>query len=206
MRILAFGILFFSFLSGFSNRYLKHFKAYQQYSFYKEQVYGVQDIQSFFQLKDIQQQVGEDDLDIHLLNACIFFAANKLRVLHHLPPLLFDRPLLDAAAMHSYQMATHHFFEHENAYEKKLRSPEMRMRYAGIKFRASAENCAKETFDADDEITYIRLAEDIVEGWYNSPGHRSNLMNRELKYMAVAAAIEEIRDEVYIVVTQDFYN
>jgi uncharacterized protein YkwD len=199
-------LFLFTAFTGLSNRYIKHFGSYRQDSYYKEKVYAEQDVNTFFQIKDIQQTVTIDSVDIHLLDACLFFAANKLRAMHQLPLLIFSDKLQNAAAMHSYQMSVHHFFAHENTYVNKLKDPELRIRYAGIRSTATAENCWKQSLDADDTISYMRLAEEIIEGWYQSPGHRSNLMSRQVKFMAVIAARESYHNEAYIVVTQDFCN
>lgn len=79
------------------------------------------------------------------------------------------------------------------------------LQYVGIKSTIVAENCSKE-FIEENEITYINLAQEIIEGLYNSPPHKSNLMNTCLKYCALATAIEKVKNTVYILVTQDFYK
>jgi uncharacterized protein YkwD len=204
MRPIIYIVLLFQFFAGYSNRYTRHFILYQQSSYYKSKVYTEQSVASFYGLREIQKKVSTDSFDIHLFDACLFFAANKLRAMHQFPPLVFDDKLQQAAAMHSYQMSEHHFFEHENTYVKKLRDPELRIRYAGVKCNGSAENCYKRSLDADEEISYIQLAQEVVEGWYHSPGHRHNLMNTQLKHMGIVTATEYLNNEMYIVVTQDF--
>jgi uncharacterized protein YkwD len=192
-------------LYGFSNPYLKKFDAYQQKSYYEHQVYQEHTFQTFYQLDAIRATVSADAPDLHLLNACLFFATNKLRAMKQKPLLQYDARLKDAAAMHSYQMATRHFFEHNNYYESKIKTPENRLHYVGIKYSMYAENCSKEYLD-DDEISYIELAQQIIEGLYNSPPHRTNLMMSALKYCALSAAIEKDKKDIYVVVTQNFYK
>lgn len=189
----------------YANPYLKKFEAYQQKSYYEQKVYQEHTFQSFYLLEDIQQPISLESFDVHLLNACLFFATNKLRAIKNKPPLQFDAKLKDAAAIHSYQMATRHFFNHYNYYESKIKTPENRLHYVGINYSMYAENCSKRYLE-DDAISYIQLAQQIIEGWYNSPGHRTNLMMPTLKYCALSAAIEKSKKDVYIVVTQNFYK
>ena len=202
-------VFFFIFLQitiiTFSNPYLKKFDTYQQASYYKNQVYKEHTFQTFYLLEDIKKTVSADSFDVHLFNACLFFTTNKLRAIKKKPLFVFDKKLKEAAAIHSYQMATKHFFAHENNYESKIKTPKSRLFYVDIKSTTVAENCSKE-FIEEDDITYIELAQQVIEGLYNSPPHKSNLMHTGLKYCALAAAIEKVKNTVYILVTQDFYN
>lgn len=194
-------------MSGFSNPYFKKCTSnnYKHSTYYKNKVYEEHTLESFYLLSDIRKTISMDSIDIHLLNACLFFATNKLRYLKNKPMFMFDTKLKDAAAIHSCQMEMHHFFAHENHFEKKLYSVEDRLKYNGIKFKLSAENCSKEYID-DEDITYIEMAHQIIEGLYLSPPHKSNLMHTELKYCASAAAVEKVKNNYYILVTMDFYK
>ncbi len=192
-------------LFGFSNPYLKKFYAYQQKSYFEHNVYQEHTFQTFYKLEAIRQVVSVDSPDLHLLNACLFFATNKLRAMKNKPLLQFDDKLKNAAAIHSYQMATRHFFAHNNYFDSKIKTPENRLQMVGIKYSMYAENCSKKYLD-DDGITYIELAQQIIEGFYNSPPHRTNLLLNILKYCALSAAIEKNKEDVYVVVTQDFYK
>lgn len=205
MKKVFFFFLLLITIIGFSNPYLKKFDIYQQASYYKNQVYKEHTFQTFYLLPDIKKTVSSDSFDVHLFNACLFFATNKLRAIKKKPLFMFDKNLKEAAAIHSYQMAANHFFAHENNQEKKIYNPKNRLQYVGIKSTIVAENCSKE-FIEEDDISYINLAQEIIEGLYNSPPHKSNLMHTGLRYCALAAAIEKVKNNVYILVTQDFYK
>jgi uncharacterized protein YkwD len=206
MKKVFFPFLLMITVIGFSNPYLKKFDTYKQASYYKNQVYKEHTFQTFYLLEDIKKTVLTDSFDVHLFNACLFFATNKLRAIKKKPLFIFDKKLKEAAAIHSYQMATNHFFAHENNYESKIKTPKSRLSYVDIKSIIVAENCSKEYVEEDDDITYIELAQQIIEGLYNSPPHKSNLMHTGLRYCALAAAIEKVKNNVYILVTQDFYK
>jgi uncharacterized protein YkwD len=88
--------------------------------------------------------------------------------------LQWDERLVRVAMAHSQDMARRGFFSHDNPDGE---DPFDRMRGAGIRFRAAAENLAmgqrsgRETFDA----------------WMASPGHRRNL--QDCVYTRVGIAV-----------------
>ncbi len=80
------------------------------------------------------------------------------------PALRRDDRLATVALQHSQDMARRRFFSHTNP---DGRDPFDRMRLAGIRFQAAAENLAS------GQITGV----ETFEGWMDSPGHRRNLEN-----------------------------
>ena len=183
---------------------LSDFPAYQEESYYKETVYAEHDWKEFYQLKEPNQTVEPGHYDLHLLNAALFFATNKIREEKKRKPLQYLKGLRDAAILHTHEMTTLRFFAHENPYNKKFYSPEMRMQLFGVKSEYTGENCDMQF--PDEEETYIQLAEDIVKDLYDSPGHRVNMLNIGFRYMGCAAEITTGKEEgdYTIRATQDF--
>ena len=87
---------------------------------------------------------------------------NRRRAAIGCRPLLWDERLAQVAWSHSRDMARRGFFAHENPDGD---DPFDRMRHAGIRFRAAAENLAMGQ----------RTGRETFDGWMNSPGHRRNL-------------------------------
>lgn len=78
------------------------------------------------------------------------------------PALRWDDRLASVALEHSEDMARRRFFSHTNP---DGRDPFARLRRAGVRYRAAAENLASgQTTGAE-----------TFEGWMGSPGHRRNL-------------------------------
>ena len=55
-----------------------------------------------------------NNYDLHLMNACLFFATNNARLKAGKSSLTIDEKLLSAAQIHSYNMVKYNFFSHEN--------------------------------------------------------------------------------------------
>ncbi len=78
--------------------------------------------------------------------------------------LRMNSSLTQAAEAHASDMVDQHFFAHDSL---DGRSPFDRMKAAGFKGGAMAENIA---------VGYTSAAA-VVKGWMNSPGHRQNILN-----------------------------
>jgi uncharacterized protein YkwD len=77
-------------------------------------------------------------------------------------PLAWDERLATLAVRHSRDMSRRDFFDHTNPDGE---DPFDRMRRAGIRYRAAAENLAMGA----------RTGDEVFEGWMESRGHRRNL-------------------------------
>jgi uncharacterized protein YkwD len=100
---------------------------------------------------------------------------NQHRVAAGCAPLIISPQLTAAAAAHSQDMATNNFFSHTGSDGS---TPWDRIRRTGYSYRSAAENIA----------AGYRTAEDVVQGWYNSAGHRQNMLNCNLREIGVAYA------------------
>src|SRR4051794_13492167 len=108
------------FLIADGDSFLKDIPLYQKDSYFKQKVYAEHDWKSFFQLKEANQIIDPDNYDLHLLNAAVFFATNKLRDEKKLKQLKFSNALRDAAVVHTQQMIDKKFFNHFNNRVPKL--------------------------------------------------------------------------------------
>ena len=90
-----------------------------------------------------------------------------------LPPLKRNTLLDNAAETHSANMAARDFFAHCDLDTKQ--SPWDRMIEAGYNWNAAAENIA---------AGYSAPA-DVMTGWMNSSGHRSNILSTDLRELGI---------------------
>jgi uncharacterized protein YkwD len=91
------------------------------------------------------------------------------------PPLSLSAQLASVAAGHAADMAAHDYFEHEDL---AGHSPADRVRAMGLGEKLVGENIAYGPKTADD----------VVQGWLDSPGHCENIMDPRFVQMGVAFA------------------
>ncbi|MFB4313571.1 CAP domain-containing protein [Actinomadura sp. 21ATH] len=99
---------------------------------------------------------------------------NKERAAKGCPALRIDARLVRSARAHSRDMAANDYFSHTS---RNGDSPWKRMEEAGYP-SPGAENIAKG----------YPTAAAVVEGWMNSPGHRANILNCDLRAIGVGMA------------------
>jgi stress response protein SCP2 len=100
---------------------------------------------------------------------------NAERTRHGLRPLTVDQRLAAAAQAHSADMVRRGFFAHESPDGRQVWD---RAVAAGYAYRKVAENIAAGQ----------RTAEEVVRGWMESPGHRANILDRDLTQIGVGRA------------------
>ena len=118
---------------------------------------------------------------------------NQARAKHRLPRLHRYVMLQSAAQGHSDWMAEHSRFSHRGHHGS---SPHDRIKKTGFSEPATAENIYKFPSARDRK----RLAKELVDGWMKSPGHRANILHRDLRFIGVG--ITERGGYVYA--TQNF--
>lgn len=104
------------------------------------------------------------------------------------PPLRASRPLTEAAADHARDMARRNYFDHRG---RDGSQPKDRVLRAGYEPRLSGENIA---FGPES-------AEEVVEGWLDSPGHCANIMDPRFEDIGVGLATGRKRNRIYWVQT-----
>jgi uncharacterized protein YkwD len=91
------------------------------------------------------------------------------------PPVKLSQTLAGVAFGHADDMARHNYFEHEDL---SGRSPADRVRAVGYQEKLVGENIAYGP----------KSAEEVVQGWLDSPGHCENLMDPRFAEMGIAYA------------------
>ncbi|MEU4288195.1 CAP domain-containing protein [Kribbella sp. NPDC026596] len=90
--------------------------------------------------------------------------------------------LTNAAEAHAADMVDKHYFAHDS---QDGRSPFDRMKAAGFKGGAMAENIA---------VGYSSAAA-VVKGWMNSPGHRQNILNCSYTMIGIGYDSGQVKPE-----------
>jgi uncharacterized protein YkwD len=125
---------------------------------------------------------------------------NKIRVENGLAPFT-ENPLLTKAAMlHSQDMAAHRLLSHRGSDGSML---EDRLARVGYNYYIAAENIIEVPTPALSGFVFIwfiplpipnppknatELAQEMVNAWMDSPGHRANILNPQLTEIGVGAA------------------
>ncbi|WP_370529734.1 CAP domain-containing protein [Alkalihalobacillus sp. AL-G] len=100
---------------------------------------------------------------------------NKERQKQGLPTLKADVKLAQVAQEKSNDMQENGYFSHNSP---NYGSPFQMMQEFGVSYQSAAENIAAGQ----------QSAEQVVQAWMNSPGHRRNIMNKELTHIGVGCA------------------
>lgn len=97
---------------------------------------------------------------------------NAYRAENGLAPLALHQSLTKVAQQKATDMAKNRYFSHTSP---TLGSPFDQMKAAGISYRRAAENIAMGQ----------RSAEEVVDAWMKSPGHRANILDRNLTHIGI---------------------
>jgi uncharacterized protein YkwD len=187
-------------------KYLEKIPAYQKDSYFKTKVYAEHDWKSFFKMPEPNKIIEPDNYDLHLLNAAVFYATNKLREEKGLATLKYSGALRDAALVHTNQMIEKKFLDHFNHFNLALRSPEQRLKIFGSDNTEMAENIDLTFIVMPSKTTYLQIAQKILDDLYHSPPHKKNMMNKIYSSLGCAAMFES-KDKQgvrYVKATQDF--
>lgn len=146
----------------------------------------------------VKENIDASAIDQATLNEAILKATNRIRAKKGLNPLVLDKFLMAASEIHAQYLAEQKQLVHLNYSNKKLKTPAMRVASTGVEMVAVGENLARMSiyrlgkdgqFFVDEEgnsidsdgnplttHTYEELATLVTEGWFNSKGHRENLL------------------------------
>ncbi len=164
------------------------------------------------------------------LNAVIFYLTNEIRAKKKLSLLDYEKRLEESATIHCNSMVEYHFFDHINPKSKKLRTPNDRALYVGIRNPYLAENiietfvlqytAGKPVFTREKGIfrykrdgepiqphTYLSLGEALLDGWMNSSHHRENILSTKAIQMGCGTAFylnEDFNNMPTVIATQNF--
>ena len=147
-------------------------------------------------------------------------SVNRMRVENGRPLLVWDEALVTIAHSHGEDMVMRGFFEHLNpekedvtARAKRIGYPLLGRRKRG-KFRKLGlgenlsmgrvyEGRSTSTLGETRILDYNWMSEQAIvakaiEEWWNSPGHRANMLNRDYERSGVAVVIDN-DDQIFIV-------
>ena len=184
----------------------------------------------FYELKNEPVEFGgkiePDSVNVELLEYAIFLQTNLQRQRLGLWPLRFEPRARSAARHHSEEMVRLHYFSHTSP-DSKNRTLKKRLLQVGLREGTAGENIAIYPIFKRQEVlvekplpqlevprdfwrnqgirfTYDEFAKTLVERWMNSPGHRSNILNRHFRFLGVGCAIGMFNGADVFYVTQDF--
>ena len=100
---------------------------------------------------------------------------NAYRSAHGLPPLTINPALNAAAQARAVDMKVYRYFAHQNPDTGD--GPAEAIEAVGYVAKVSAENIALGSWRSDRAL---------VQGWIDSPGHRANILNPEVREIGVA--------------------
>lgn len=200
-----------------------------QEAYYK---YYISDVSADFLLDDnLNKRIDLLNFDMHLLNATVFHFTNIERSNANLSLFRFYDNLYKSAALHSESMIEYDYFDHVNRIQKKWRTPKDRILYFNSSYRSLAENILENNLlEHEGEIlefrtvnnldgtllyldlngneikygSYLYIAKRLVLQWMNSPPHRANILDDNLRLLGCSCAIDETKVPVMIRCTQNF--
>jgi len=163
-------------------------------------------------LSRAKKEIPAGRIDQSLLDTAILAEVNYERCRHGLPKLAAEPRLRRTAERHSQWMASAKLVSHNSTVAGR-RSLRDRLKGSGIKFRAGAENIGMlHYFQLDGQVFLVRnaaacefasqggtplprhsyqsLARSAVRYWMASPGHRKNILNRNVTMMGSAASVD----------------
>lgn len=160
------------------------------------------DEKTFRKNKSFNEKINFDNIDYPRLSACIFYATNEQRVKYNLSRVEFNIYLEKSASLHSKNMVENNFFSHNDSTNPKYATHKDRAFSAGIANPMIAENIAESfgiqyraganvfpvnmekgdfSYTYNGSIipnhTYLSFADQVIDQWMNSSGHRANILS-----------------------------
>lgn len=124
---------------------------------------------------------------------------NEVRRRSGLAPVRPDRRLDEVARKHSEEMLSLGYFDHTSPIDEN-KSLSDRFENDGVSFRRATENIAKYPYKQPASVrvagtseltaqTPGTLAEKMMEGYMNSPGHRANILDPQVGRVGIGTVI-----------------
>lgn len=158
--------------------------------------------------QDLQQEIPSSGPDLQLLEHAIKSGVDRVRTAHNLTCLYNDSILFVAAAHHAGYLKKKKRLSHtEREFPAKV-SPQLRADYFGAINYFVGENVAFTYFGQDVKDkkgkvksgrTYEEVANLIVTGWVNSPGHYQNIITPDYQITGLAISVDLTTRRVYAV-------
>lgn len=112
------------------------------------------------------------DASLSAIEQAVLDLTNVERQKAGLKPLQADQNLMNSARQKSTDMASNGYFSHTSP---TYGSPFDQMKANGVTYKSAAENIAMGQ----------RSAEEVVQGWMESPGHRQNILTPEFTHIGI---------------------
>lgn len=146
--------------------------------------------------KEAPRRITVDTFEPARLGAAIFAETNRVRALHQRPKLRPQSELSAAAADHAGTMALRLRPTHEGPFSGRENAWE-RVKSAGLEPEVVTENVSAISLPVSDSPEtwadgYEPLAAVIVQAWMESPGHRKNLLSRDVTHLGCAARLARV--------------
>ncbi|NOQ72886.1 MAG: hypothetical protein GQ574_12835 [Crocinitomix sp.] len=149
-------------------------------------------------------QIEPGNVNIKYLEHLVKTKVDAVRKAHDCKPLINDSILYIAAQHHASYMVENNRLSHFENDKAQFKTPQNRAVYYGAVNYSVGENVLKTTANATvknkkgkkyNTNTYEGLANSIVDGWVNSPGHFKNIIKAE--YQITGLAITEKDGKIY---------
>ena len=121
----------------------------------------------------------------------IFHATNALRAINGVSPLEHSATAADCVREHCEDMSARNYFSHDTP--EGVTSAQ-RMKKCGISYITCGENLAAGYEDAFG----------MADGWYNSAGHRKNMLEKKFSFVGIGVA--EGNENYHIYAGQNYYG
>ena len=179
-----------------------------------------------------QSAINLESPNAELLSQLIFHLCNKERGKRGIEVLKYSAPLEKSAALHAKNMNKKGFFAHNDPTSKKYRTPNDRAKVVGITNANISENIIEgylikyksntKVIPVDKGVflhasnrkkiephTYISLAEELVDRWMKSKGHKKNILFKDALELGIGIAFftnSDFNDMPSLLAVQNFQN
>jgi uncharacterized protein YkwD len=127
----------------------------------------------------VQPGNAENGAELRDLEKQVYRKANEARRKNQVPNLSWNDAVASESRRHAQNMSARHFFAHEDPQKGELST---RLDAAGIEWNRCAENIYQEK-GLDDP------AEDAIQSWLKSPGHRKNMLDPGFSETGIGIAV-----------------
>ena len=169
---------------------------------WSEQMYDEYTYKNYTKYSAFNQPIDENNYDLDLMEAAIFYETNRQRAKYKLSPLKHDANLSLCARNHSLDMVNYNFFSHESPVPGKT-VPQDRLAEVDRDGYTACENLVFVSV----RKSYAETAKYMVEEkWMKSKGHRANILRANMTYLGCGVAFYRDGDYFYVKATQNFIS
>lgn len=141
------------------------------------------------------------------LEALILERTNEQRAEYGLPACQYHRVLNECARQHSEEMAALNYFSHESPVAEFSSVYQRIYHVFAFQGQGYGENIGMQSKSGEfilENLSYEKLAQEIMEMWMNSSGHRSTILDPDYTCLGVGCALVLEKGTAHFYYTQDF--